>query len=174
MLYLCPRKFNNRRMLKSTYGYWDITIEKSGRMKMPAALLKNLSEDNRTTFFVTRGFGHYISLWTKSSYAEQTAYLDTLDYNIIENRIYRNAFLKNLIAIECDSQNRFIIPRALLEYYQIDRNVVLILSKGIIEIWSQESYDAQFDLPPEKFAKLNERISINKHHKEENGNEWLP
>jgi MraZ protein len=160
-------------MLKSNYGYWDVTMEKSGRMKLPAALLKQLSEDDRAIFFVTRGFGSYISLWTNSSYQEQTAYLDTLDYNIIENRIYRNAFLKNLVAIECDAQNRFMIPRSLLEYYKIDRNVVLILSKGQIEIWSQESYNAQFDLSPEDFAKLNEKISINNRRKEEDTHDRL-
>jgi MraZ protein len=160
-------------MLKSNYGYWDVTMEKSGRMKLPAALLKQLSEDDRAIFFVTRGFGSYISLWTNSSYQEQTAYLDTLDYNIIENRIYRNAFLKNLVAIECDTQNRFMIPRSLLEYYKIDRNVVLILSKGQIEIWSQESYNAQFDLTPEDFAKLNEKISINNRRKEEDTHDRL-
>jgi MraZ protein len=160
-------------MLKSNYGYWDVIIEKSGRMKLPAPLLKQLPEDDRTTFFVTRGFGSYISLWTNSSYQEQITYLDTLDYNIIENRVYRNAFLKNLVAIECDTQNRFMIPRSLIEYYKIDRNVVLILSKGQIEIWSQESYDEQFDLTPEDFAKLNEKISINSRKKEEGANDQL-
>ncbi|MDR1113322.1 MAG: hypothetical protein LBL18_06160 [Bacteroidales bacterium] len=160
-------------MLKSKYGYWDVTIEKSGRMKMPAALLKMLPEDDRIFFWMTRGFGKYIALWTAPAYQEQIDYMDSLDERIIQNRVYRNAFLKNLLAIECDAQNRFVIPRTLIEFYEIDRDVVVILSKGLIEIWSLDNYNAQFDLNPEDFAKLNEKISINKQQKEEDSHVQL-
>ena len=49
------------------YGYWEVSIEKSGRLKLPTALLRSLSEDERKTFYVTHGFGDYIMLWSEKA-----------------------------------------------------------------------------------------------------------
>jgi MraZ protein len=154
-------------MLERQYGYWDVVIEKSGRVKLPTALLKSLPEECRAMFWLTRGFGKHIMLWTKPAFQQQLDYLDSLDDNIIKNKLYRNAFLKNLTTVECDSQNRFVIPRPLMTSYQIDKEVVVVLTKGRIELWNPKEYNEQFDLSPEEFALLNEEISIQATGKEE-------
>ena len=77
------------------YGYWEITIEKQGRLKLPTALLKSLPEDERKKFWITHGFGKNIMLWTEKAYLGQMEFLNSLNRNIIEVKKYRNAFLRN-------------------------------------------------------------------------------
>ena len=50
------------------YGYWEASIEKSGRVKLPTALLRALPEDERKVFHVTHGFGEHIMLWSEKAY----------------------------------------------------------------------------------------------------------
>ena len=85
------------------YGYWEVAIEKHGRIKLPTALLKSLPENSRKKFWLTHGFGNHIMLWTEESYLEQMDFLNSLNRNIIAVKKYRNAFLRNTTSVECDA-----------------------------------------------------------------------
>ena len=146
------------------YGYWEVSIEKQGRIKLPAALLKSLPEDERKSFWVTHGSGRHIMLWTANAYREQMEYLNSLDRNVIEVKKYRNAFLRNTANVECDAQDRFVIPKPLLEQYKIEKEVVLLLDNGRIEIWNSELYHQEFDMDPDVFNTLNEAIHLGKYN----------
>ena len=82
-------------MSNLAYGYWEVSIEKSGRLKLPTALLRALSEEEREVFYVTHGFGEYITLWSERAYMKQMEYMNSLDRNLLRVKLYRNAFLRN-------------------------------------------------------------------------------
>ena len=147
-------------MLGFDYGYWEVAIEKHGRIKLPTMLLKSLDEDDRKSFVATPGFGNHIALWTMKAYREQMNYLNSLDRNIIAIKKYRNAFLTRNTLVECDSQSRLVIPKFFMEYYNIDREVVMILDDGKIDVWDSEAYHKEFDMTPEELNKLNEEIHL--------------
>lgn len=140
------------------YGYWEVSIEKSGRVKLPTALLKALPEDERKAFYVTHGFGEHIMLWSEKAYQDQMAYMNSLNRNLTLVKQYRNAFLRNTACLECDAQDRIVIPKPLMEQYEIQKEIVLLLDNGKIEIWNCEKYHARFDMSPDDLEKLNEEI----------------
>ncbi|MCQ2283552.1 MAG: division/cell wall cluster transcriptional repressor MraZ [Bacteroidales bacterium] len=142
------------------YGYWEVSIEKSGRLKLPTALLRSLPEDERSTFYATHGFGEHIMLWSEKAYQEQMAYLNSLDRNLTLVKQYRNAFLRNTACLERDAQDRIVIPKPLMEQYHIDKEIVLLLDNGKIEIWNCSKYHEKFDMAPEELEKLNEQIHM--------------
>jgi len=145
-------------MANFDYGFWEVAIEKYGRLKLPTSLLKSLPETERQRFWVTHGFGPHIMLWTESAFRVQMEFLNSLDRNIIENKKFRNAFLHKMSLVECDAQDRFVIPKPLMEYYKIEKEVALLLDNGKIEIWNASEYNAQFDMQPEDLNLLNEKI----------------
>lgn len=158
-------------MASFDYGYWEVAIEKHGRVKLPAALLKSLDEDDRGSFVVTPGFGKHIMLWTVKAYKAQMDYLNSLDRNLIAVKKYRNAFLTRNTFVECDSQDRLVIPKPFMEMYNIDHEVVMLLDNGKIEIWNSEEYHKEFDMTPEELNELNEAIHLGQYasgRKEEN------
>jgi len=146
------------------YGFWEIAIEKHGRLKLPASLLRSLPETERQSFWVTHGFGSHIMLWAETAYRNQMDFLNSLDRNIIENKKFRNAFLRQTAFVECDAQSRFVIPKPLMEHYRIEKEVVLLLDNGKIEIWNASEYHSQFDISPEELNLLNEKIHAARQH----------
>lgn len=142
------------------YGYWEVSIEKSGRVKLPTALLRSLPEDERKAFYVTHGFGEHILLWSEKSYQAQMAYLNSLDRNLLPVKQYRNAFLRNTACLECDTQDRIVLPKVMLEMYNIQKEIVLLLDNGKIEIWNCQRYHEKFDMTPEALEQLNEAIHL--------------
>ena len=159
------RQINTKeKMLGFDYGYWEVAIEKHGRIKLPTMLLKSLAEDDRKSFVVTPGFGNHIALWTMKAYQKQIDYLNSLDRNIIAIKKYRNAFLTRNTFVECDSQDRLVIPKPFMELYHIDREVVLVLDNGKIELWNSEEYHKEFDMTPEELDELNEAIHLGQYN----------
>jgi len=145
-------------MASFDYGFWEITIEKHGRLKLPAALLKSLPENERQQFWLTRGEGTHITLWAETAFRVKMDFINSLDRNNIVNRNYRNTFLCNMAAVECDAQDRFVIPKALLNFGKIEKDVVLVLDNGKIDIWNATKYHGAFNMPAEEFELLNETI----------------
>ena len=146
--------------MTTEYGYWEVSIEKSGRLKLPTALLRALPENNRSTFYVTHGFGSYITLWSEDAYQKQMDYMNSLDRNLMRVKLYRNAFLRNTAQVECDAQHRIVIPKPMMEMYAIDKELVLVLDNGQIEMWNSAKYHEQFDMSPEELGKLNEDMHL--------------
>ncbi|MBR4787124.1 MAG: hypothetical protein IK013_04520 [Bacteroidales bacterium] len=147
-------------MPSQDYGYWEVSIEKSGRLKLPTALLRALPEDERRVFYVTHGFGEYITLWSVKAYQEQMDFLNSLDRNLTRVKRYRNAFLRNTACVECDAQDRIVVPRPMMDQYKISKEIVLLLDNGQIEIWNSSRYHEKFDMEPEDLEKLNEEIHL--------------
>lgn len=155
------------------YRWFEVTLEKYGRLKLPVALLKELSEDDPQMFWATVGFGKHIMLWTQSAYKAQSDFLDTLDRNLIEVKRYRNILLRQSSYLECDSQNRIVLPKNLLEKYGIEREVVLVLDHGQIEIWNVNDFNAECDeITAEEYAKMNAAMHSGKFNvdRKEEGN----
>ena len=151
------------------YGYWEVSIEKSGRLKLPAALLQKLPEEERKTFYVTHGFGEYIMLWSEKAYNKQMEYMNSLDRNLKRVKLYRNAFLRNTAQLECDSQNRIVIPKPRMEMYAIDKELVMLLDNGQIEMWNSKNYHEKFDMSPGDLEDLNEEMHLGHYMKEKEG-----
>jgi MraZ protein len=140
------------------YGFWEIVIEKHGRLKLPTALLRALPENEREHCWLTRGEGTHITLWTETAFREKMNFINSLNRNIIMNRNYRNSFLCNMAAVECDAQDRFVIPKRLIDFSKIDKDVILILDNGKIDIWDAAKYNKDFNVSPEEYELLNEKI----------------
>jgi DNA-binding transcriptional regulator/RsmH inhibitor MraZ len=45
-----------------------------------------------------------------------------------------------------------------MEYYKIEKDAVLLLDNGQIEIWNAIEYHAQFDMSPDALNLMNEKI----------------
>ena len=142
------------------YGYWEVSIEKSGRLKLPTALLRMLPEDERKKFYVTHGFGEYITLWSERAYLKQMEYMNSLDRNLSRVKLYRNAFLRNTAQLECDAQSRIVIPKPMMDMYSIDKELVMIMDNGQIDMWNSQKYHEKFDMSPEALEKLNEEMHL--------------
>ena len=79
---------------------------------------------------------------------------------------YRNAFMRNTAFLECDAQDRIVIPKPLMEQYGIQKEIVLLLDNGKIEIWNCQKYHEKFDMSPEDLEALNEQIHLGQYKAE--------
>ena len=70
-----------------------------------------------------------------------------------------------------DSQNRLLLPRTLLDFAGIEKDVILFAYSDRIELWNKATYLELIPKEPEDLAELAEKVMG---HKETNATNELP
>ena len=60
--------------------------------------------------------------------------------------------------VELDSTGRLLIPRDLISYAMIKKEIVLASVVNKIEIWDKAEYEKAVDYDPDEFADLAEEV----------------
>ena len=75
-----------------------------------------------------------------------------------KNNDFIRRFTAGVKFIELDGNGRLLIPRDLIEFSNINRDVTLSTSVNIIEIWDKSSYEKAIADSRDDFAQLAEEV----------------
>ena len=71
---------------------------------------------------------------------------------------YLRKYTAGVKEVEVDGSGRFLIPKPLLEFAKIDKEVVLAPALNFIEVWDRECYEAEIaSIDEEAFMALTEK-----------------
>ena len=78
-----------------------------------------------------------------------------------KNNDFIRRFTAGVRLTELDSSGRFLIPRDLVDFADISKDIVISSSVNIIEIWDKNSYEKVLQDSAMDFAKLAEDVMGN-------------
>jgi len=137
-------------------GEYRIKVDSKGRMKLPKTLLDQINVE--LTFTVNRGFEKHLMLYPKDVWEEKTKEINRLNiYNTRQRQAIRY-FYRGATPVKADASERILVPKSLLEYAQIEKDVVLFAYQGQIEIWAERVYDQVLGEEPEEFSEIADEI----------------
>jgi len=149
------------------YGEYECRLDAKGRLKMPAQLLKQLGGLAPATFFVNRGFEKCIMMYPEKVWDKIVAGINDLNVYRQKDRNFIRYFFRGVNSVTTDSADRVLIGKNLLEYAEVDKDVVLFAYLDRIEIWDKETYYGMLDAEPEEFSQLAEQVLGGGSEKEE-------
>jgi len=145
-------------------GENDCKVDSKGRFRLPSAFLR-LLEEGDDEFVLNRGFEECLILYPKNVWDEiiETE-IDPLDDYDEDQREFRREFLAGARDIKLDSSERINIPKRLMEYSGIKKEIVLLGIGKKIEIWDLASYDAKYNVSRKgnSMAKLSQKVMANR------------
>ena len=154
-----------QRMNKMKYqltGEYDLKIDAKGRIKMPTNLLKQLTvstgTDGNYSFVVNRGYENHLILYPQDVWEKKTKELNRLNINIKKNRQALRYMYRGATQINADNSDRVLLPKNLISYAGIKKEVVLFAYLDQIEIWAKDAYQDMIDQEPEDFSALAEEV----------------
>lgn len=112
----------------------------TGRVAVPSRFRKITSEEANGTFVITRGLEKCLCLYPLDVWKKDTGVLKSLPYTRKSVRRVQRWMFGESEKLMFDDQGRIIIPKHLLEYAQIENEVLLIGLVDKIEIWKPELY----------------------------------
>jgi MraZ protein len=141
-------------------GEFDCKVDAKGRMMVPAGLLKQFAPAIREKFVINRSvFQKCLVLYPMDAWGEIVKDLGKLNKFIKENDDFIRQYNNGATQVEMDTTNRILLPKRLLDFAGIDKDVVLTANLNKIEIWSAEKYNAIINnYDPDSFGALAERV----------------
>jgi len=150
----------------SFIGEYESTIDTKGRFLLPSGFKKQIPEKGSASFVLNRGFEKCLTLYPIQSWKplfEEISQLNDFDPKVREFRRY---FLNGATQIEFDSAGRLLLPKNLMDYAGLGKDIVLVSAVNKIEIWDNIKYQQFFDsMSPETFSNLANEVMNRKNDK---------
>lgn len=147
-------------------GEYESTLDVKGRFLLPAGLKRQLHESTSENFVVNRGFEKCLSLYPIKSWKPIFSEISELNDFDPKVRQFRRYFLNGATQVELDSANRLLLPKNLMEYAGLEKDIVLVSAVNKIEIWDKNKYQQFFEtFSPEAFSNLAKEVMTGEQNK---------
>ena len=145
--------------LNSLIGTHECKVDAKGRLMLPAALKKQLLPVLQSGFVLKRAvFQPCLELYPMSEWKVLMQKVNKLNRFKKKNNDFIRRFTAGVKVIEVDAAGRLLIPRDLVAFSGITKDIVLASAINIIEIWDKERYEKAIDDATGDFADLAEEV----------------
>lgn len=126
---------------------------------IPAVLKKQLAAALQDGFVLKRAvFQPCLELYPMSEWNSMMQKVNKLNRFKKKNNDFIRRFTAGVKIVEVDSAGRLLIPKDLISFSGITKQVVLASAVNIIEVWDKDKYEKAIDDAASDFADLAEEV----------------
>ncbi|WP_369997220.1 division/cell wall cluster transcriptional repressor MraZ [Winogradskyella sp.] len=145
--------------MNSFIGTYECKADAKGRLMVPAVLKKQLSAALQNGFVLKRAvFQPCLELYPMAEWNALMAKVNKLNRFKKKNNDFIRRFTAGVKVVEVDNAGRLLIPKDLISFSGITKEVVLASAVNIIEIWDKTKYEQAIDDAASDFADLAEEV----------------
>ena len=133
---------------------YECKLDAKGRLVLPSKIKSNLPEGVGTEMILGCGFDQCLFLYSKVEFNKIYSKIAGLNNFNEENRRLQRTFFMGISAVELDANGRFLIPKTLQKYAQLDREAILVGMGNHIEIWDPGLYAKHLIADRREFNEL--------------------
>lgn len=155
-LIFTPKK--SEFLLKAT-GTYECKVDAKGRLMFPSVYKSQMGEDVNKGFVIKRSiFKKCLELYPWEQWQKELNLVSKLNMFKKKNADFITKFMAGVKPIELDRTGRMLIPRDLIKFGGINKEIVLTSVVKTIEIWDKSMYEKHVEYEPEDFAGLAEDV----------------
>ncbi len=140
-------------------GTYECKADSKGRVMMPSALKKQLAPVTPNGFVVKRAvFQPCLELYPMDEWNELMAKMGKLNRFNRKNNDFIRRFTAGVKTVELDATGRLLIPKDLMSFAGLNKELVLSSAINIVEIWDKEKYEQAINDAASDFADLAEEV----------------
>lgn len=143
-------------------GTYECKADEKGRLMVAAPLKKQLTPVLQDGFVLKRSvFQECLELYPMTEWNMLTQKINKLNRFKKKNNDFIRLFFAGVKVVEIDSNGRILIPKDLMSYAGIGKDLVLSSAVNIIEIWDKSKYEKAVNDAINDFADLAEEVMGN-------------
>ena len=136
---------------------YESKLDAKGRLILPARIKAQLPSEGGNELVIRKGFEPCLILYPMVEFKKVFSKISGLnEFNEEYRRLQRN-FLSGVVTVELDSNGRFLVPKNMLTYAQIDKDVMLVGTGNKVEMWKPSVYEKHQISDPGELSKLAEK-----------------
>lgn len=119
-------------------GEYECKVDSKGRFMFPSGLKKQLGNDAEKGFVVNRNLhADCLVVYPIDEWDKLNRGLRTLNRLIKKNDVLIRRVMGGATPVSLDGVGRFLVPKPLAASAELDKEVVVVGSGGVIEIWNK-------------------------------------
>ncbi len=140
-------------------GTYNCKADTKGRVMVPADLKKQLAPVSNDGFVIKRAvFQPCLELYPMEEWQKLMQKVSGLNRFNRKNNDFIRRFTAGVRTVEMDATGRLNIPRDLMTFAGIQKEIVVSSAINIVEIWDKEQYEKAIDDAANDFADLAEEV----------------
>lgn len=140
-------------------GTYECKVDAKGRFMFPAQYKLQLGEAQKQGMVIKRSiFKKCLELFPNEHWQEESKMVSRLNMFKKKNAEFVTKFMAGVKPLDLDVTGRLLIPKDLISYSGITKEIVLTSVVNRIEIWDKAAYENAVDYDPDDFAKLAEEV----------------
>ena len=133
---------------------YESKLDAKGRLVLPSRIKAQLPEGGGHELVIRRGFEQCLILYPMVEFKKVFSKISGLsEFNEEYRKLQRN-FFSGTVTVELDNNGRFLIPKNMLTYSNIEKDVVLVGMGNKVEIWNPLIYGKYQINDPSELSKL--------------------
>ncbi len=148
--------------MNTIVGTYECKVDAKGRLLMPAPLKKQLTSSIQNGFVLKRSvFQPCLELYPMEEWELMMQKINTLNRFVKKNNDFIRRFTAGVKIVEIDTLGRLLIPKDLVSFASITKDVVFSSAVNIVEIWDKDLYEKTISGEDLDFAELAEEVMGN-------------
>ena len=156
--YIFARNHNETK-LNTIIGTYECKVDAKGRLMIPSALKKQLANSLQDGFVLKRSvFQPCLELYPMTEWNLMMHKINKLNRFVKKNNDFIRRFTAGVKVVEVDDLGRLLIPKDLVGFSKISKDIVLSSAVNIVEIWDKDLYENAIEGDDDEFANLAEDV----------------
>ena len=158
------------RRVEHLFGTYECKADAKGRIMMPIAIKKQLGAFSSEGYVLKRAvFNPCLELYPMREWIGMMEKVNGLNRFNKKNNDFIRSYMSGLKVVEVDGAGRFLIPKDLYLFADLQKDLVLSSSVNMIEIWDKDKYEASVAETLVGFGNLAEDVMGNQPQDESDG-----
>jgi MraZ protein len=140
------------------YGEYLHSIDRKGRLVLPAKVREIAKSNFIDKFYVNRGLDKCLFMFAEEEWRNQEQRFKALPITKQQARTFNRLYFSGAVELEADKQGRILIPQFLKDFAGIKRDVMIIGVSNRIEIWAKERWQEFYGTNQPVFEEIAEQL----------------
>ena len=145
--------------MNTLIGTYECKVDAKGRLMLPVAFKKQLASVMEKGFVLKRAvFQPCLELYPMQEWESMMQNVHKLNRFKKKNNDFIRRFTAGVKSVDLDVSGRLLIPKDLVGFAEISKEIVVTSAVNIIEIWDKNKYEKAIDDAANDFADLAEDV----------------
>lgn len=136
---------------------YESKLDSKGRLVLPSRIKSQLPVGEGNELVIRRGFEPCLIIYPMVEFKKVFSKISGLsEFNEEYRKLQRN-FFSGTATVELDANGRFVIPKNMLGYAQLEKDIVLVGMGNKVEVWNPATYEKHLIKDTSELSKLAEK-----------------
>ncbi|MDD5254893.1 MAG: division/cell wall cluster transcriptional repressor MraZ [Candidatus Omnitrophica bacterium] len=140
------------------YGEYFHSMDRKGRLIMPAKFRESAKTHFVEKFYVTRGLDKCLFMFSEEEWRLQEGKFKAISFTKQEARTFNRLYFSGAVEVVPDRQGRILLPQYLKDFAEIKKDVVVVGVSNRVEIWAKDKWESFYSNSRASFEEIAEKL----------------